>query len=599
LLYFSNLLPQGSSRSLRFSIRLGPYWHSIADRVNPHYWPMNSNDSSRSGSKRTVFIPPLHSIPDLPELPGFSDTGISGTTHTRSSIGSAFSSASSSTTPLLVRRRGQGMSRASDDAAIEGGRTGRACLNVGASSLEPHVMIAPSRSSSLRRTSSLADLDKEFKSILTDIEDAKSSSTRTASSVGNIGGYLSARSSTLASDDIDHDSKRDPTSTFYSMSEGSQTFSTPSTPRSQQPTTSYSTSGLGFGTGTRIVPSTLSLRSSASNSLLGDSHSGVSSSYASSQSSSSVSRGTGLARTKEVRRRTPRKTSRSVSISSVSSTKIPGESDKENDEGTQRSRSEAGEWKASDTSELSSLESRSYTSTSYQHTESVASIPKSEPSISKSVSSTSYSTAQPPPSESSTTSYATGLSPLPSTQYATVPTAPSSTQYETAEVCPSEQSTEYDTAECRCIPSIDSVSLTSTPSISEVQPTVMVESDVVSLYAPSTVPTIPSELDIARNIPLPAPDSEPSTSLLSLPSQSQKSLVPSPPKTSTPLLSLPSRSLIVLTPSPPKASTPLLSSPPESAGLVRSATPTSPKTVSPLLSLPPPQSICYRFPHSH
>ena len=92
-------------------------------------------NSNASGSSSTRFMPPMDTIPDLPDLPDF---------------GAQRSSAYSSSTYLTVPS-----TRASDDNVISGGVIHPA--------LEGAIReIAPSRSSSLRRTSSLTDLDAEL-----------------------------------------------------------------------------------------------------------------------------------------------------------------------------------------------------------------------------------------------------------------------------------------------------------------------------------------------------------------------------------------------------------------------------------------------------
>ena len=97
--------------------------------------------SAMSGSRSTTFLPPMESIPDLSDL--------------RSLSGS--SAGSLSRQPSL-------RSRAADDAAI----SNQTIVYPG----DPRV-IAPSRSSSLRRTTSTTDLGEEFESALRRAKDAR------------------------------------------------------------------------------------------------------------------------------------------------------------------------------------------------------------------------------------------------------------------------------------------------------------------------------------------------------------------------------------------------------------------------------------------
>jgi len=97
--------------------------------------------SAVSGSHSTTFLPPMESIPDFSDFQSLSGS----------------STGSLSCQPLLC-------SRAVDDAAI----SNQTIIYPG----DPWV-IAPSRSSSLRHTSSLTDLGREFESALQWAKDAR------------------------------------------------------------------------------------------------------------------------------------------------------------------------------------------------------------------------------------------------------------------------------------------------------------------------------------------------------------------------------------------------------------------------------------------
>ncbi|KZV84894.1 hypothetical protein EXIGLDRAFT_271880 [Exidia glandulosa HHB12029] len=269
--------------------------------------------TSGSGSASTVFVPPLESIPDFPDsLSGRSSSIRSGS---------------------LASHRTHQSTRASDDGAISSqglvvplGRTGSR-------------LIAPSRSSSLRRTASLTDLDAEFASVARTLQSMGSDTRSTISAVSatdllsiptipstragspapssSARSYRSARdvrlpTRTSESDDVFYSassaSSAAPSRSGTSSDERSSAFVTPlSTPRRRPPTSVSSPSSasdvlrvLSPTSGTQIVGSTLSYRRSDSASLLGDSHEG---SDFSSETQSSPSK----LRRSPAARRTPRK----------------------------------------------------------------------------------------------------------------------------------------------------------------------------------------------------------------------------------------------------------------------------------------------------
>ncbi|KAI0943617.1 hypothetical protein AcW1_002739 [Taiwanofungus camphoratus] len=432
---------------------------------------------SGTGSASTVYVPPLDSIPDLSDLMSLSGSSTRTGISRRPSLASAH------------------RARATDDSAV----SHQAFLYPG----DPRV-IAPSRSSSLRRTSSLTDLDQEFASAVRRAREARpglgfglglaggipvgDGSPVTVSSGPRLGrdvymspppssvGRGSDKAKSYTSDatsvsdeafftaDSASNGSRTQTSTFYSSSSFTRALTNTETRTGTGLVTDETALDIVSGSGTNIVPSTLSLRGPTSASLLGDSHSGSSGI----STSTSPSRG-GLSRTREVRRRTPRNTSRSYSSSCMSSTSDI--SDKEN------SGTYTPSGTRSYTDGLSTLEtytrSGSYTPTpsSSSYTQSTEGIASSGPTTSTEGS--EYVTAR-TPSTASFVSLPT-IPSLPSdyetaevcsTEYEAAPKCPTepASDYETAEICPTEPSseyitaelcstevsTDYDTAECRC-----------------------------------------------------------------------------------------------------------------------------------------------------
>ena len=371
-----------------------------------------SASGSGSGSASTMFVPPLHTIPSL------SDLSDSSSTHSRSRA------------PSLPPHH----TRTTDDGAV----SNRSYLYPG----DPRV-IAPSRSSSLRRTSSLTDLDEEFASAVSRARNAKpglgfglslvggvilgDGSPVTVSSGPRLGGDVrvtpppSGKTKTRPLSDISDDNffsagsrtsssePRTATNSFYSVTDTSTSSSDarPTTAGIITDETAFEfTSG---GSNTQIVPSTLSYRRTESNSYLGDSHEGsyTYSSYTSSSPSS-------LSRTPGIRRR---RYSRSYI------------SDKENAASgytASQSRSTLSSW----------TRSRSTTPTPPPSTASLSALEILDTSGSE-----GYDTANSPSTAS----------------FKSLPSIPSETDYATVEQCKTDVSTDFHTVDrCQCASDISS-----------------------------------------------------------------------------------------------------------------------------------------------
>ncbi|KAF4603193.1 hypothetical protein EYR38_003603 [Pleurotus pulmonarius] len=515
-----------------------------------------TSSSSSVGSRSTVFVPPLSSIPD-----------ISDDFDTRSTFSRTTSFISTHHTGTV------------DDTAI----LGQGYIYRG----DPRV-IAPSRGGSLRRTSSLTDMDQEFASALDRARGARpglgfasrvilGGSPVTVSSGSSLGKDVfvtpppSARGSSTP-----HGSSTDLSDeAFFSAGSGTSDtrttslYTLTSTGRDRT-TTGFTSTGFtstGFtGTNTttdltsgdsdtNIVSSTLSYRRTDSASYLGDSHD--SDSYFSSGSSR-----TPLTRSSALSRRTGRSNSRSNSSGFPYSSDEA--SDKENSSNTVSGSSytQSGTRSSDDTgydvchsSDLSALTLNSYSTYSYSTASSSefsevppSSAPSSDIFASASEGSGSYVTAASPastafeslPSIPSESEYGTADEAA-STEYAT---ASEPSEYITAEVCPSEPGTEYLTAiEPREIPSELSTPKAS-PSLHleseveyDVEPDIAEEEQIEKelvlsdespeeaetesiLPSPSEVPTIVTtesegdDLLDPSNIPLP-PSLPPSISSLS------------------------------------------------------------------------------------
>ncbi|KII91823.1 hypothetical protein PLICRDRAFT_38680 [Plicaturopsis crispa FD-325 SS-3] len=496
-----------------------------------------SDSGSASGSASTVFVPPSHTLPDISDL----ESSFSG----------------SSSTAGLTRRTSLASAhhtRAADDASV----SNQTYLYPG----DPRV-IAPSRSSSLRRTSSLTDLDEEFASA---VSRARNARPGLGFGLGLVGGTIPLgegspvtmssgprlnadvrltpppRSRSRASGSISDDafftagsgSNTDTRSSYYSGT-GVDTRTTTITGtrsgtgmRSTDGTILDLTSG---GSDTHIVASSISYRNTESASMLGDSHDS-SESYTRSYSPSSSPSRSALSRMREVRRRVRSATSRTYSSGYPSGTE---DSDKENSGTYSGTRSYTDDYDGCYTTESTGFTrstTPSYPSYPSSYTRSERDRDEepeeeerdddssSEPYVSADSGTSHYSSAKSTSSKSSYKSFPTipseseyETAEVCSTEYTTVPPC-SSTEYSTAELCPTEHSTEYWTAEPKDIPSERSTPRSSIreleesrEELSEGQPT------------PSVVPTIPSSfseselsyLDIdPRDIPLPPSEGTPS-----------------------------------------------------------------------------------------
>ncbi|KAI0752741.1 hypothetical protein C8Q80DRAFT_472567 [Daedaleopsis nitida] len=522
-----------------------------------------ATSNSGTGSASTVYVPPLDELSDIQSLSGSSSLS------RRQSLASAYNT------------------RATDDAAV----SSQGYLYPG----DPRV-IAPSRSSSLRRTSSLTDLDEEFASALRRARESRpglgfglglaggisigDGSPVTISSGPRLGGpvYMSpppsagrgggksrtaSEVSSAVSDDAFFSASDTPnTSSFYSSSSFTRGFSSTETRTGTATVTGLVTDEsieITSGSGTAVVPSSLSFRGTDSASLLGDSHTGSSALY----SSTSPSR-SGLTRSGGVRRRTPRG-SRSYSSMPTDSEEV---SDKEN----------TNTYSGTFTYSLGTLESYSVTGTtptmsmtrsrSVTPTPSTSSYTRSSTgdqftrSLTEQETETTYYTPRSPSTASfkslstipSLSDYETAL--ICDTEYETAPkcpsevetefetvpvcTTPAPTEFITAEICPSEVSTDFKTAECRC------------------KEKKVIESDEISITAPSEIPTIPSsapspvqrhlELE-AADIPLPPSSYSPSEPSEHTPTERAPS-----PTTLTP--TSPTEPSLELTPTSPSLPTP-------------------------------------------
>ncbi|CDO77431.1 hypothetical protein BN946_scf184857.g38 [Trametes cinnabarina] len=570
-----------------------------------------SQSGTGSGSASTIYVPPLDELSDIQSLSGSS--GISR----RPSLASAH------------------RTRATDDGAI----SSQGYLYPG----DPRV-IAPSRSSSLRRTSSLTDLDEEFASAVRRAREGRpglgfglglaggistgDGSPVTISSGPRLGGpvYMSpppssvgrgsdkrsrgSETSSSVSDDAffsagsgsgsgSRSATRTPTSTFYSSSSFTRALTGTETRTGTGTGTGLVTDEtieLLSGSGTNIVPSTLSYRGTTSASLLGDSHDSETLTDGL-YSSTSPSR-SGLTRQGGVRRRTPR-SSRSYTTTSHPSDS-EGISDKENSasySGTYTYTSESyGTQSMSGLSgSLSTLESYSRTTgttptmdtrsrsvtptpSSSSYTRSTAEGRTTESETEGLTDGSTYYSAQTPVPKSPSTASFKSLSTIPSlsdyetavicdTEYETAekcpseraeseyktaalcPTPPQETEFITADVCASDVSTDFKTAECRCKDKERAM-----------------EADEISINPPSEIPTIPSSASspLSRDIELqpadiPLPPSTYSPSELS--EHTERAISPSPSPSPTPSSVTPSTEpSLELTPSAGEVSLPTPSS---------------------------------------
>ena len=429
-----------------------------------------SVSGSGSGSASTVFVPPLHTIPSLSDLHTISDS---------QSVGSI------SRGPSFPPHH----TRTTDDGAV----SNRSYIYPG----DPRV-IAPSRSSSLRRTSSLTDLDEEFASAVSRARNAKpglgfglslvgglilgDGSPVTVSSGPRLGGEVrvtpppSGKTKTRPLSDISDDNffsagsrtsssePRTTTNSFYTMTDSSTSSS------DARPTTSgiiTDETALEFTSGdsnTQIVPSTLSYRRTESNSYLGDSHDGsyTYSSYTTT-SPSSLSRSPGIRRSRYSR------TYASDKENAVSGYTVS------------HSRSTLSTW----------TRSRSATPT---------------PAPSSALSALEI------PDGSGSEGYETAYSPS-TASFKSLPSIPSETDYATVEQCKTEASTEFHTVD-RCVSDFSSEYVTAekcktetetefvTAALCECEPT---EQSETHYETASLCKTIPSEASTPRSLAVDLP----------------------------------------------------------------------------------------------
>ncbi|KAG6841362.1 hypothetical protein C0991_011905 [Blastosporella zonata] len=298
----------------------------------------SSASSTASGSRSTVYVPPLRSLPSIPDF--------SSNVSSRSSRSDGLTRSTS----ILSSH----FTRTVDDTVI----SNQEYVYTG----DPRA-IQPARTGSQRRRSgSMTDLDAEFNSALTRARGARpglgfpsfvlGGSPVTVSSGPNLGRDVvvtpppgSSRGSDRARSEISDEqfftagsSTEGSRSSYYSRTSFTSDLRTSTGFRTDAPSYTYDGTSA---TGTLAVPSTLSYRGTNSTSYLGDSHDSMS--YTGTSPSS-------LSRTREVRRRGPR----SVRTYSSGYLTESSASDKENMSGTYTPESAT-----------QSIDSRSYDSGSY------------------------------------------------------------------------------------------------------------------------------------------------------------------------------------------------------------------------------------------
>ncbi|EIN14499.1 hypothetical protein PUNSTDRAFT_140778, partial [Punctularia strigosozonata HHB-11173 SS5] len=528
--------PTGSIRTIRSMA-------STASRQS------GSQAASGSGSASTVFVPPTDTIPDLSDL----------------------QSISGSSTFSLTRRSSRAQhTRAADDGAL----SNQSFVYPG----DPRV-IGPSRSSSIRRTTSLTDLDREFATAT-----SRGPGGPRAFGIARFGTRLPSTRTTTAEDDDE---------AFFST--GSRTSGTDSTFYSLPSATDVVSDAPSRTLKTEVSPSTLSFRRTASASYLGDSHSGSSSSRTrTSPSHGSSGSQTSLSRMQAVRRRAAGSSSRTFTTTYLGSDET---SDKENSGSYTASdsrstgasdeyssgydRSSSGRDLSMSTLESYSSYSGTYSSTysdSYTGSNTRTTSSGGPPSYPSS-SAPSEPGAQDPGQPPST----------PSGSYSSAPSIPSLDEYATAEKASTvfsegdRASTIYSIAEKASTEFSVAEAASTTYSTVERAPTEygsipselpLDEVDRESVKLPTEVPTIPSSPASVHpeNIPLPpsvspsiasvsppavvppSPTEPVSTSLLSTESSpTESSVSPSPVRSPTELTPTPSTPS-VLEPSLPSPS---------------------------------------------
>ncbi|KAL4251010.1 hypothetical protein ABKN59_006567 [Abortiporus biennis] len=528
-----------------------------------------SGSAAGSGSASTIYVPPWDSIPDMSDVHSMtSRTGTFTGTGTRTFT----------TTTGLTRTT-------TDDSAISTSITGSGTVTSYLNNYSDPRRIAPSRSSSLRRTASLTDIDEEFESALARrAENSRgglgfglglvglgsmfglggSGSPVTVSSGPREGrdvritpppsrrsrsrprSDFTSTSTTRSSDLSDEhffsagsgETGTAPTSSWYSSSGFTKDLTTNATTSNGLSASSGTGVEIVSGSGTNIVPSTLSFRGTASNSMLGDSHSGSGSyTYDTSYGSGSGSSST-LTRSGGVRRRT-----RSYISSGTGSGSGTYTSERENSASDSYTYSGAYSGGYTGTGGLSTLESYSYSysddsntrSRSVTPTPSSVSGPRSQVSrvtMRTEESDTSEKSLEVPILSSGSSSYSTAKSPA--TSFASLPSIPSEADYATAEICETEYQTmdvctsdlgksftEYETVDI--CPTEPTEYITASVCTSEVEADYLTaqcikdraaqEADVISITSPSELPTIPGsdigeetedmEAVLPEDVPLP------------------------------------------------------------------------------------------------
>ncbi|KAF8270085.1 hypothetical protein EI94DRAFT_861064 [Lactarius quietus] len=429
--------------------------------------------SVASGSRSTTFLPPVESIPDLSDFHSLSGS----------------SAGSLSRQPSL-------RSRAVDDGAI----SNQTIIYPG----DPRV-IPPSRSSSLRRTTSMTDLGEEFESALRRAKDARPGLGFGLALVGEGSPVTVSSGPTLRRDVIvtpppgprGGGSRVRPTNPESLSSVSDDTFFTSGARTSGEPSTSYTVSSssdtLFRARGTETGSAAPTEETSGSGTVVlqtyrGDYLDTLTDAPRSAFTSDSPSRATGLTRSRAIRTR--RDAASSLSYSSSNLSGAESSSDRDNGSGQTPSRSYSDYSRGDGFSTL-----ESYTRSSYSRSANGTPLPSSSSEHSPESEEDPITT----PTPSSSTQYETARSPsimsfasLPSipslyetaelcptdseatksissedfitakasakaesvSDYITAPVCDSepTSPYTTAEICPTEVSTEYDDAECRCKP---------------------------------------------------------------------------------------------------------------------------------------------------
>ena len=423
--------------------------------------------SVASGSRSTTFLPPVESIPDISDF---------------QSLSAGSSAGSLSRQPSL-------RSHAVDDGAI----SNQTIVYPG----DPRV-IGPSRSSSLRRTTSMTDLGEEFESALRRAKDARPGLGFGLALIGEGSPVTVSSGPTLRRDVIvtpppgarGGGSRARLTNPETLASGSDDTFFTSGARTSGDPSTSYTVSSSSSDTLPR-TRGTETEETSGSGTVIPQTYRGEGTSYLGSLTdtprpvsiSDSPSRATGLTRSRAVRTRRD-----AASTLSYSSSGAESFSDRDNGSGNTHSRSYSDYSRGDGFSTL-----ESYTRSSYSRSANGTPLPSSSSEHSPESEEDPITTTTP----SSSTQYETARSPsimsfssLPSipslyetavvcptdseatksissedfitakasakaesvSDYITAPVCDSepTSPYTTAEICPTEVSTEYDDAECRC-----------------------------------------------------------------------------------------------------------------------------------------------------